>query len=215
MSTSKKYFMDTNFIERIKVIVEKGGGQNAFARQCGLSLGAIQRYLKGGDPTRRALIAMARAAGVSLNWLALGVEEKQAPVSPHSIPVMGFAECGLRGWYSEVDWRGERPEFVPTDPDAFAVIATGQSMVPVGIKPGHVCIVSPNADVERGDPVFIRRKDGTATIKTYVGHDENWVRIRGYLNPDETGAQEPYIEDQRQSNIVTMAPIHMIMTKPF
>lgn len=45
---------------------------NSFARKCGISEGSVRQYLTGTIPRLDKVIAMAGAAGVRLEWLALG-----------------------------------------------------------------------------------------------------------------------------------------------
>lgn len=45
----------------------------SFAKRAGVSEGVVRKYVKGdAEPTVSRLIAMANAAGVSVNWLATG-----------------------------------------------------------------------------------------------------------------------------------------------
>ena len=60
------------FPRRLKLAIGKGSARS-FAMQCGLSPSVMHQYLTGkSEPTRLALIAMARAAGVNLEWLLTG-----------------------------------------------------------------------------------------------------------------------------------------------
>jgi transcriptional regulator with XRE-family HTH domain len=53
--------------------VELAGGIALMSRKCGLSRGVIHKYLKGeSEPSRPRLVALARAAGVRVEWLATG-----------------------------------------------------------------------------------------------------------------------------------------------
>ncbi len=61
-----------DFPHRLKKAV---GDQSirSFARECGFSDTVLRQYLNGqSEPTRPALLAMARTANVSLEWLAVG-----------------------------------------------------------------------------------------------------------------------------------------------
>lgn len=60
------------FVARLTEIVNLAGGQNAFARACGISQSSIGQYLSGSEPNRRILVAMANAAKKSVSWLAEG-----------------------------------------------------------------------------------------------------------------------------------------------
>lgn len=63
---------DEAFISRLSECISIVGGQTAMARKADLSLSGLQKYLHGGEPTRRKLLAIAEAAGVSFAWLATG-----------------------------------------------------------------------------------------------------------------------------------------------
>ncbi|MEO0356476.1 MAG: S24 family peptidase [Cyanobacteria bacterium P01_A01_bin.3] len=75
-STSKekkpKSLESDRFPERLREVV---GDQSirGFARECGFSDTVLRQYLNGqSEPTRPALLAIARTAQVSLEWLASG-----------------------------------------------------------------------------------------------------------------------------------------------
>ncbi|MFU3068460.1 XRE family transcriptional regulator [Pseudomonas aeruginosa] len=83
---------DAAFIERLRSIVAIAGSASALARNAGISQGGLQRYLKGGEPTRRVLISLAKAAGVNLGWLMTGEgsqksEEREATGSDQYVYV--------------------------------------------------------------------------------------------------------------------------------
>ncbi len=77
-ASSGKAESDPAFIERLRQIAAKVGSVNALARASGLSQGGLQRYMKGGEPTRPNLISLAKAGGVSLNWLMTGEDGPDA-----------------------------------------------------------------------------------------------------------------------------------------
>ena len=54
-----------------------------------------------------------------------------------------------------------------SDPDAFFVIAEGDSMVGGNIPPGAHLLVSPSAGVHNGNVVLARSGDDEFTVKTY------------------------------------------------
>ena len=69
---------DAVFVARVRQIIELVGGISALARRCQLSRGVIYKYLNGeSEPSRPRLIAMAKAAGVSLECLATGAGAMQ------------------------------------------------------------------------------------------------------------------------------------------
>lgn len=204
--------MSSDFIARIETLIRDAGGQSALARRSGLSLGAIQRYMKGGEPTRGALIRLAAACNVSATWLMTGQDDDAIPPTHQhrDIPVFGFAECGLQGWHNETRYRVSTSLDWP-DPDSFAVVAAGHSMAPEGIHPGFICIVSPNTRPQRGDAVLIRRKDATSTIKLYTREDAEWLYVSGWLDAEKQDApQMPYHDQIRRDVIEKIAPVVMV-----
>lgn len=65
--------MDSSFGERVDECVRIMGSRKALAESARISTRALDQYRSGDtDPTRRKLIAMARAAGVNVEWLATG-----------------------------------------------------------------------------------------------------------------------------------------------
>ncbi|MFT4115275.1 LexA family transcriptional regulator [Bradyrhizobium sp.] len=63
---------DDAFIARLHAIVDIVGGASGLARKAGISPSGLSRYLSGGEPSRRVLVALADAAGVRVDWLATG-----------------------------------------------------------------------------------------------------------------------------------------------
>ena len=61
-----------SFKERMTLCSQQAKSVSALAKKAGISQSGIRRYFSGGEPTRPHLIALASAAGVSLNWLATG-----------------------------------------------------------------------------------------------------------------------------------------------
>lgn len=79
MTTEKRNEKDflpagrADFVKRMQFCVTKAGNPTALARLSGLTAPAINDYLKGkSDPSRERTIAIAKAAGVSVNWLTTG-----------------------------------------------------------------------------------------------------------------------------------------------
>ena len=68
------------FHERVNTIVGMAGGPAALAQKSGLSRSVIDKYRAGeSDPSRQRLIALAKAVGVTLEWLATG----KGPMRPN------------------------------------------------------------------------------------------------------------------------------------
>ena len=64
---------DDAFIERMGIVIELAGGPAELSQKSSLSRSVIHKYGSGGsDPSRLRLVAIAKAAGVSVEWLATG-----------------------------------------------------------------------------------------------------------------------------------------------
>src|ERR1035438_2564143 len=70
---------DKAFGERILKIIHKVGNAQKLAKLTGMSGRAIGQYTTGStDPTRKRLLALAKAGNVSVEWLATGIGPEQS-----------------------------------------------------------------------------------------------------------------------------------------
>lgn len=73
---------DPAFLSRLEGCAERCGSRASLARKAGVTPGTIQNYFEGGEPTRRTLVDLARAAKVSVEWLATGNGNKEVGAPP-------------------------------------------------------------------------------------------------------------------------------------
>lgn len=64
--------VDTSFIERLHQLVHLAGNASTLAKRAGISHSGLSRYLAGGEPSRKVLVALADATNTSIAWLASG-----------------------------------------------------------------------------------------------------------------------------------------------
>ncbi len=68
-----KVLMKDNFGRRMRNTADKVGGISALSRRSGVATRTIKGYIDGeNDPSRKKLIALAKAANVMVEWLATG-----------------------------------------------------------------------------------------------------------------------------------------------
>jgi len=115
---------DDGFVERLRQLVAKLGSANALAKSAGVSQSGFQRYLAGGQPTRKVLIALAQAARVDLMWLMTGKGDPQ-PDDPHfaldgSIRSLTRLPLYKRRAVAEEEVPPEPPSDLPVKPETVA-----------------------------------------------------------------------------------------------
>lgn len=199
--------------ERVrKVASDIAGSQSNLATLFGLSQSTFQGYLKMERQNNLWPLLpkiLDKYPDLSRDWLYFGdgpmlrSEIKPARPAPKPIPVVGLAACGVKGWNCVMPIT--MSAVLPISDSMIAVIAAGESMVPAGIGPGHICYCDPDQQPLAGDAAYILRRDGLATIKIYLGESKtgpNYIGFKGWLrNGDE------YTDDILESQIETLAPV--------
>ncbi len=102
------------------------------------------------------------------------------------IPLIGLAQAGGEGYFDDGGFPvgGSWDEVAlpeVTDPNAYALEISGDSMEPV-FRDGDLVIVSPNAPVRRGDRVVVRTSGGEVMAKQLARRSARRVDLRS-LNP--------------------------------
>ncbi|MBI9110014.1 helix-turn-helix domain-containing protein [Maridesulfovibrio ferrireducens] len=142
-------------------------------------------------------------------------EVTQDMLSPGAeLPLIGLAQCGVSGWSLTLPMAATSsvPKF---HKDMIAAMAIGDSMVPAGINPGNIVYCDPKMKPIEGEPVFIVRrgmdtkKEGEATLKLYMGEDDKWIYLKGWLTNMGTHQKDFEIK-QLKAEIKTIAPVVMI-----
>ena len=81
-----------DFTLRLKALVARAGSVSALAKKAGISHSGLLRYLGGGDPSRKVLVALAQAANVDLAWLATGHGEMTSGMPKQSLTMLPLYE---------------------------------------------------------------------------------------------------------------------------
>src|SRR6201996_8049528 len=90
------------FVERLKTILHHWPSADRLARAMGVSPSAFRKWLKGeAEPSRERLVALARAAGVGVAWLAEG--EGPTPAF-EQISSSRMRRANGRDMPAEMDW---------------------------------------------------------------------------------------------------------------
>jgi len=154
------------FGKRIKEArLAKGWTIEELANRAGLTGASVSRIEREKQFSRKSLKKIADALGLPIEAL---LEDKK---TWRKIPVINKAQCGNWRNFTDLDYPpgvADRYEDAPTtDPNAFYVIASGDSMVGGRIEEGDLLLVEPNKPVENGHIVLAKLNDEITVKKFY------------------------------------------------
>ena len=134
------------------------------------------------ESVRKVLAATGATVGEFVSYIG---EENGAGVF-RNIPLIGLAQAGNDGFFDDGGYpTGGSWDEIPFpevgDPHAYALEISGQSMEPV-YRDGDMVIVSPVANVRRGDRVVIKTRHGEVMAKELVRKTARRLELRS-LNP--------------------------------
>jgi phage repressor protein C with HTH and peptisase S24 domain len=181
-------------VDRIKSLLGTMS-QREFAERIGLSAQAVNQWFQGhAEPKPKTLKVIADKFGVDVNWLMTGQTwEASAPPAAGNFkpPPEILGERNLPVYVAVEGGKGEllvstdpiefvqRPWYLGEVRDGYAVVVTGESMVPV-YDPGDMVIINPRLPHMRGkDHIFVGgSEDGSyrATVKRLIRATEtSWI----------------------------------------
>ncbi len=185
---------------------EHGLSASGLARRAGLDATAFNPSKRiGGDgrarwPSTESVAKVLAATGTGFEAFASlvtglpapsppragGRGEPQQAVAARRIPLIGFAQAGAEGYFTDGGFPSgggwdeiSLPEVV--DQNAYALEISGESMEPV-FRDGDIVIVSPGAPVRRGDRVVVRTAKGEVMAKELKRQSARRIDLRS-LNP--------------------------------
>jgi len=175
-------------------------GIDALARRHGLSVSALakragldstafnpsKRTSKDGRerwPSFETIAKILEATGESLsNFATDGLYEQ----SQRHVPLLGLAQAGSGGFFDSAGFPmgqgwDEVPLPAPGD-GTYALEVTGDSMLPL-YRDGDTLVLSPTAQLRRGDRVVVRTRDGEVLAKVLHRQTPKTLELHS-LNPD-------------------------------
>lgn len=170
--------------------VRRGISTSALAKLAGLdatTFNKSKRISADGHmrwPTTESIsrvLAATRTPLADFTALLLGGER-----TSEAIPLIGLARAGKGGFFDDagfpVGGGWEQIAFPKVDDaNAYALEITGDSMEPV-YRDGDVIVVSPNAQVRRGDRVVVKTRDGEVLAKVLARQTARTVELASF-NP--------------------------------
>jgi phage repressor protein C with HTH and peptisase S24 domain len=128
-----------------------------------------------------------QASGASMEEFSdLLIGRRGQPPKLRQIPLLGLAKAGKGGFFDDAGFPAgggwEQIAFPKVDDaNAYALEITGDSMEPV-YRDGDVIVVSPNAQVRRGDRVVVKTRDGEVLAKVLARQTVRTVELASF-NP--------------------------------
>lgn len=171
----------------------KGLSASGLARRAGLdstTFNKSKRATREGKPrwpSTESIAKILQATNTSLAQFTALIEGDgiRRPV-PQTLPLIGFAQAGQAGYFDDAGWpvgagwdEIRTPEV--TDPHAYALEVSGDSMQPV-YRDGDILVVAPDESPRRGDRVVVRTLDGEVMVKELLRLSERRVELKS-LNP--------------------------------
>ncbi|MAZ76280.1 MAG: DNA-binding protein [Micavibrio sp.] len=183
-----------------------GYSPSGLAKQAGLdptSFNKSKRFGVDGKPRWPSTESISRilgATGATMSDFLSLIDDEVEQASHNnafSIPVIGFAQAGTKGYFDEDGYplgdswdEVQFPQFEKvSDSKVYALKINGDSMEPLYRK-GDVLIVSPHAKIKRGDRIVIKTTGGEVMAKHLARQNSNGVELNS-LNPAHNNIKIP------------------------
>jgi len=107
--------------------------------------------------------------------------------APRSVPLLGLAQAGAGGFFDSAGFPAgqgwDEVRLPASDEDgAYALEVSGDSMLPL-YRDGDVIVVSPTAQLRRGDRVVVRTREGEVMVKVLYRQTPKMLELHS-VNPD-------------------------------
>ena len=108
-------------------------------------------------------------------------------ILPSTVPLLGFAQAGAGGYFDDGGFpagKGWDEVGLPSvkDEHAYALEISGDSMKPA-FRDGDIIVVSPGAQIRKGDRVVVRTRDGEVMVKELKRRTAKLLELQS-LNPN-------------------------------
>ena len=166
---------------------------SGLAKQSGLDPTTFNKSKRGMPngklrwPSTESVSKILAATGSSLeDFVALVSGDGRIHTPIRLVPLVGMAQAGNRGFFDDAGFpAGAGWDEIPfpelADEHAYALEITGESMLPV-YRDGDRIVVSPAANVRRGDRVVVKTNAGEVMAKLLTRLTAQKVELKS-LNP--------------------------------
>ncbi len=144
-------------------------------------------------PSTESVSKALTATGVTIDSFVALIEGTKRIVQ--SVPLLGFAQAGHGGYFDDAGFpagsKGWDEVGLPSvnDEHAYALKISGDSMKPA-YRDGDIIVVSPEAQIRKGDRVVVKTKDGEVMAKELKRRTTKIIELQS-LNPNHVDRSFP------------------------
>jgi len=171
---------------------EHGFSASGLARRAGLdptTFNKSKRMTREGKlrwPSTESVAKILAATGATLGEFVSYMEEGPEGGVFRNIPLIGMAQAGADGYFDDAGYpTGGGWDEIPFpdvgDPHAYALEISGDSMEPA-YRDGDTVIISPTANVRRGDRVVVKTVNGEVMAKELRRRTARKIELQSF-NP--------------------------------
>ena len=136
-------------------------------------------------PSTESVAKALAATNVSIDSFVQLIED--APRAVQSVPLLGLAQAGAGGFFTDGGFpagKGWDEVGLPSvnDEHAYALEISGDSMKPA-YRDGDIIVVSPGAQIRKGDRVVVKTKDDEVMVKELKRRTSKTLELAS-LNPN-------------------------------
>jgi len=175
-----------------RLAAKHGMSASGLARRAGLDPTTFNKSKRVGPdgrlrwPSTESVSKILDATGEPMGGFLALIGERARRGLARKVPLLGYAQAGAEGYFDDAGYptgTGWDEIEIPTvsDPNAYALRVTGDSMEPVYRK-GDILIVEPDAEVKRGDRVVVKTAKGEVMAKEVMRRSGRKIDLRS-LNP--------------------------------
>lgn len=171
---------------------EHGLSASGLAKKAGLdptTFNKSKRLTREGKarwPSTESIAKVLEATHATLPDFVGFVEGEESQTSFRNVPLIGLAQAGANGFFDDAGYpTGGSWDEIPfpdiPDANAYALEITGDSMEPV-YRDGDLVLVSPQANIRRGDRVIAKTMEGEVMAKQLRRRSARRIELQS-LNP--------------------------------
>ena len=143
-------------------------------------------------PSTESVAKALAATNVSIDTFVQLIED--APRTVQSVPLLGLAQAGAGGYFTDGGFpagKGWDEVGLPSvnDEHAYALEISGDSMKPA-YRDGDIIVVSPGAQIRKGDRVVVKTNDGEVMVKELKRRTTKTLELSS-LNPNHVDRTLP------------------------